>query len=196
MMSRSIHIRVAGADDASAIQELIAASARQLAGADYASVAIETALLSGALGLDGRLIEDGGYYLAFVEGRLAACGGWSFRASLGKGAAGATSETLLDPERDAAKIRGFYTHPDFVGRGLGALLLHCCETAAQMAGFTAFELAATRVGERLYRKNGYIAIHPIDYEVGCGLTMRGIIMKKDMKRPSAAGARPSDLIAA
>ncbi|MEO1240914.1 MAG: GNAT family N-acetyltransferase [Pseudomonadota bacterium] len=196
MTSPSIHIRIAGPDDCSAIQALISASARQLTGGDYAGVAVESALRSGALGLDARLIEDGVFYLAFVEGRLAACGGWSFRASLSNGDRGAPREDLLDPDRDAAKIRGLYTHPEFAGRGLGALLLACCETAAQLAGFSSFELAATPAGERLYRRKGYIASHSIDYEVGCGLTMRALIMKKDLARPDEIAAPPSGLIAA
>ena len=48
-----------------------------------------------------------------------------------------------------------YTHPDFVRRGIGRMILSLCEAAAAEAGFRRVELVATLAGERLYSACGY-----------------------------------------
>jgi len=62
---------------------------------------------------------------------------------------------LLDPVKDAARIRAMYTHPDFARRGLGRQILTACEDAARQAGFARVELMATLSGEPLYIACGY-----------------------------------------
>ena len=62
---------------------------------------------------------------------------------------------LLDPTRDPARVRAMYTHPAFVRRGVGRLILSLCEEAARREGFTRVELMATMAGEPLYRACGY-----------------------------------------
>jgi GNAT superfamily N-acetyltransferase len=42
-----------------------------------------------------------------------------------------------------------YTHPDFIRRGVGRLILTLCEDAARNEGFTTVELMATMAGEPL-----------------------------------------------
>ncbi|WP_292187746.1 GNAT family N-acetyltransferase [Mesorhizobium sp.] len=66
---------------------------------------------------------------------------------------------MLDPAKDAARVRAMYTHPAFVRRGVGRLILSLCENAAMTEGFTRVELAATMAGEPLYRACGY---HPVE----------------------------------
>ena len=48
-----------------------------------------------------------------------------------------------------------YTHPDWVRRGVGRLILDRCEAAAAAEGFQRLELAATLSGEPLYRSYGF-----------------------------------------
>jgi GNAT superfamily N-acetyltransferase len=62
---------------------------------------------------------------------------------------------LLDPSRDAARVRAMYTHPGFVRRGVGRLILSLCENAARAEGFGRAELVATMAGEPLYEACGY-----------------------------------------
>lgn len=115
------------------------------------------------MGLDTQLVADGTYLLAERNGRLAACGGWSRRATLygGDHSKGLRDAALLDPATQPARIRAMYTDPDFVRQGLGRMILARCEDAARAAGFRTAEMMATRAGEPLYRACGYEAIEPV-----------------------------------
>lgn len=108
------------------------------------------------MGLDTQLIEDGTYFVVEQDGRLAGCGGWSRRMTLfGGNHTTARDDRLLDPAHDPARVRAMYTHPDFVRRGIGRLVLELAETAATAAGFGRAELAATLAGAPLYRACGW-----------------------------------------
>jgi GNAT superfamily N-acetyltransferase len=108
------------------------------------------------MGLDQQLIDDGTYFAVEIDGRLAGCGAWSRRATLygGDHSAGRDS-ALLDPARDAAKVRAMYTHPSFIRRGVGRLILSLCEQAAAAEGFSRLELMSTRSGQPLYTAAGF-----------------------------------------
>ena len=114
------------------------------------------------MGLDTRLIDDGTYFVVEADGELAGCGGWSRRATLYGGDHSPTrSDTLLDPARDAARIRAMYTHPRHIRKGVGRLILSLCEAAAKAEGFTRVELMSTMAGEPLYRACGYVALEQV-----------------------------------
>jgi len=111
------------------------------------------------MGLDTQLISDGTYIVVLAEAVLAGCGGWSRRATLYGGDHSPGREpALLDPTRDAARIRAMYTAPQFARQGVGRLILRLCEAAAAAAGFRRAEMAATLAGEPLYLACGYRAI--------------------------------------
>lgn len=109
------------------------------------------------MGLDTQLVKDGTYFMIESDGRVAGCGGWSFRATLygGDESVVAREPERLDPATDAAKIRAMYTDPDFVRRGIGTQIIQLCENAAREAGFKRVELMATAAGIPLYQKQGY-----------------------------------------
>lgn len=132
------------------------------------------------MGLDTQLIRDGSYLVLERDGRLAACGGWSHRATLygGDHSAPLRDDALLVPGRDPARVRAMYTHPDFVRRGFGRTILSACEGAARAAGFTRAELMATLAGEPLYRAAGYVAIDRIAAPAGDGIVVPLIRMSK------------------
>ena len=114
------------------------------------------------MGLDTQLIEDGTYYVIEIAGDLAGCGGWSRRATLyGGDQSPGRSPALLDPARDAARVRAMYTSPRHVRRGVGRRILALCEAAARAEGFARVELMATLAGEPLYAACGYAPIERI-----------------------------------
>ena len=122
---------------------------------DPAQIAASRALM----GLDSQLIDDGTYLVVEQAEALAGCGGWSRRATLyGGDRSPGRDAALLDPARDAARVRAMYTHPAFVRRGVGRLILTLCEDAARTEGFARAELVATLTGEPLYRACGYQAV--------------------------------------
>ncbi len=109
------------------------------------------------MGLDSQLVRDGTYFIVEDAGRIAGCGGWSFRATLygGDGSIVGREPARLEPSHDAAKVRAMYTDPDFTRRGVGRMILSLCEDAARRAGFARVELMATAAGVPLYRSCGY-----------------------------------------
>ena len=119
------------------------------------------------MGLDTQLIDDGTYFVAELDGQIAGCGGWSRRATLygGNHTAGRDA-ALLDPAVDAARVRAMYTHPDFVRRGVGRLILARCEAAAAAEGFTTLELMGTLSGVPLYESTGWVAVENIEESSG------------------------------
>ena len=132
------------------------------------------------MGLDTLLIDDGTYFIVEADGQLAGCGGWSRRATLyGGDQTPGRSAALLDPTRDAARIRAMYTHPDHTRKGVGRLTISLCEEAAKSEGFTRMELVATMAGEPLYRACGYVPYENlVDDRGGVGVPL--LRMKKSI----------------
>lgn len=177
----AVEIRVATMDDCPAIARIIAESARVLGRPDYSDDEIEAAL-KGPWGLDTRLVKDSTYFLVYVDGELAACGGWSYRTTLfGSDAEASRDAARLDPAKDAARIRAFFVRPGFARQGIGTLLLQHCEAAAIAAGYRSLSLGSTLPGQRLYAVHGFVAGEPIDYDLGDGLSMLVIPMTKQLK---------------
>ncbi len=168
--------------DVPALGALIDASVRGLQSSDYTPAQIDSALQS-AFSVDTQLIEDGTYFIAQIDNMLAGCGGWSKRRKLcgGSDFSGSGSD-MLDPSRDAAKIRAIFVHPDYARRGIGSLLLKAAENAAVMAGFTRLEMGATLTGVPLYRLRGYTAVAQIEVPLSDGLTLPVVRMEKIMQR--------------
>jgi GNAT superfamily N-acetyltransferase len=75
---------------------------------------------------------------------------------------------LLDPQKDAAKIRAFFVHPGWVRRGIGSLILDACERAARAAGFRRMEMGATITGVPFYQDRAYQARGSVEMPLGKG----------------------------
>ena len=125
------------------------------------------------MGLDTQLIDDRTYFIVEHNGALAGCGGWSRRATLyGSDHSLGRDAALLDPSRDAARVRAMYTHPDFTRLGVGRLILRLCEDAARAEGFSTAELMATLAGEPLYRACGFKVVEEVlDDRGGAGVPL-------------------------
>jgi len=192
-LQTNIHLRLAVPADIPVLQALIDASVRGLQVQDYTSEQIEGALKT-VFGVDSQLIADGTYVVAEansdgkqpavqkvvkVEPMIVGCGGWSKRKTLYGGDRWTGREDeLLDPLRDAAKIRAFFIHPAWARQGIGGMILEACESAARAAGFKRYEMGATLTGAKLFSMKGYVAVKPISIPLMNGEVLPVIHMEK------------------
>ena len=183
-----IRIRQAVTEDIPVLRTLIDASVRGLQTREYTPSQIESALAT-VYGVDTQLIADGTYLVAEAEAGadtaplIVGCGGWSKRKTLYGGDQWTGREAdLLDPQRDAAKIRAFFIHPPWARRGIGSMILEACENAAIAAGFTRFEMGATLTGVPLYRARGYIALENLEVPLANGESLPIVRMEKQVLR--------------
>lgn len=180
LVSAAFSLRKATLEDRPALESLIAASARGLSRGDYTDAQVEAAL-TGAFGVDSELIRDGTYFVAESEGRIVGCGGWSRRRTLFGGDAqpGRRSDPL-DPDRDAARIRAFFVHPERARSGIGRAILERCEAEARQHGFRAAELLATLPGERFYRALGYSGTDHVPHRLTGEVTIDFVPMRREL----------------
>lgn len=192
-MQANIHLRLAIPEDVGVLRKLIDASVRGLQAQDYSPAQMEGALET-VFGVDSQLIADGTYIVAEAMPKgmdqqqerngkalplIVGCGGWSKRKTLYGGDRWTGREdALLDPIRDAAKIRAFFIHPQWARRGIGTMLLEACENGAKAAGFTRFEMGATLTGAKLFATKGYLAVKPISIPLVNGESLPVIHMEK------------------
>jgi GNAT superfamily N-acetyltransferase len=174
-------IRRATLEDRPAIEELIAESARGLSREDYSAAQIEAAVAT-VYGADTDLILDGTYFVAEGGGALVGCGGWSRRRTLFGGDRYAARDSgELDPATEPARIRAFFVHPAHARKGVGRAILAACEAAAGAYGFRALELMATLPGLKLYRACGYEGAERVAYELGDGVSIEFVPMRKELR---------------
>ena len=107
-------------------------------------------------GTDEQMISDGTYFVIEREGKLIACGGWSWRRTAFGGDGGmAKDDTPLDPATEPARIRAFFVHPDYARQGLGSRILDECEERARAMGFRTMQMTSTLAGIPFYLRYGY-----------------------------------------
>jgi GNAT superfamily N-acetyltransferase len=157
--------RVAGLEDLPAMKALMDLAIGELQKGFLTEEQIASS--RAIMGLDTQLVEDGTYFLVEYDGELAGCGGWSRRATMyGGNQTPGRDPALLDPAKDAARVRAMYTHPSFARRGVGRLVLALCEQAAADEGFTRLELMATLSGQPLYSAYGFVPVEDVTDERG------------------------------
>ena len=161
-----------------ALEELIRVSSRMLQAPYYSTAQIEAAL-GPIFAVDRQLIRDGTYFALEYEGVLLGCGGWSKRNSLYGGDSGRAGEdAMLDPRRDAARIRAFFVHPSWARRGIGKAILKACEEAIVSAQFLRADLVATLAGEPLYAAFDYSVVERYEIPMANGLGLPVVRMSK------------------
>src|SRR5437660_619745 len=105
--------RLATSDDMPALQILMTAAIEELLPQFLSPEKVEASFA--VMGVDSQLIEDGTYFILEEGGVLTGCGGWSRRATLfGHNHTAGRDARLLDPAKEAARIRAMYTSPVFV----------------------------------------------------------------------------------
>ncbi|HJU67433.1 MAG TPA: GNAT family N-acetyltransferase [Gemmatimonadaceae bacterium] len=173
-------LRLATLDDVPAIRGLIDASVRVLSAGYYSDHEIASSLRY-VFGPDTQLIADATYYVIEADGAIVAAGGWSRRATLyGGDQMKDTSDAVLDPAREAARIRAFFVHPAWTRRGLARRLYEACAEAARAGGFRELELVSTLPGEPLYRAIGFTPIEELVHVMPDGQRLRVIRMRKTL----------------
>lgn len=174
-------LRLAREADVPALESLIPLSVRTLQAACYSPAQMEAAL-GPVFGVDRQLIRDGTYFVAEQDGVIAGCGGWSRRRSLYGGDSGREGEDgLLDPQRDAARVRAFFVHPACARRGIGRSIMAACERVIIESGFRTVDVVATLVGEPLYASFGYTVVERYDIAMVGGLSLPVVRMTKSME---------------
>ena len=182
----NLKIRLATPGDIPTLRELIDRSVRVLQRDDYSAEQLEAALGT-AYGVDTQLIADETYYIVEAVGAadekvLAACGGWSMRKTLyGSDHGPYRDNAMLDPARDAAKIRAFFVHPEWTRRGIASLILKTCEDAAYARGFRRFEMGATLTGVPMYAARGYAKGEQIEVPLPNGMSLTVVRMAKTVE---------------
>jgi GNAT superfamily N-acetyltransferase len=163
------------------MEALIALSVEGLQAGDY-DARQRAAALGVIFGVDGQLVRDGTYLLAYVGDELAGCGAWSQRRNrFGSDNVPGKDDGLLDPGHEAARIRSFFIHPKWARRGIGSAILRECEARARAAGFTRAELTATVTGEALYAAHGYTVVSRDEIALADGVMLPVIPMSKPLR---------------
>jgi len=172
--------RIASLDDLDALREVMR---RSIAALQTGFLTPEQVRVShSVMGLDTQLVRDGTYFVVEAGGRVAGCGGWSWRSTLYGGDDSMVSREpeALDPAKDAARIRAMYTDPDFARQGVGRLVIDLCEGAAKRAGFKRATMMATMAGVPLYEACGYVQVEPVLSAPVDGIRVPLVRMEKEL----------------
>jgi GNAT superfamily N-acetyltransferase len=172
--------RLARLDDLDALQTVMRRSIRALQKEFLTPEQVRAS--SQVMGLDSQLVVDGTYFVIERGGRIAGCGGWSWRSTLYGGDASIVSREprALDPATEPARIRAMYTDPDFARQGVGRLVLALCEEAARHAGFRRATMMATMAGVPLYAACGYVEVEPVLQASVDGIRVPLVRMEKQL----------------
>ena len=171
-------LRTARADDAPALLMLHRTALECLARAHYSRSQLRS-LLQHVPTLDDALIADRSYLVVEAEGRLVACGGWSFRDP-GYAQVMQLAASGANVCGTRALIRALYTHPRWTRRGLARRILRRAEAAAIRLGATTLELDALLSGVPLYRSAGYATVATRDAALPDGERMAVVAMRKSV----------------
>lgn len=183
MTHSSFTHRLASRADISTIRAIMQASMLAMNQGVLSDEELEAA--KETMGVDETLIEDQTYFL--VETNLGgtkcavACGGWGKRRTLyGGGHTEGRDDSFSDPATEPARIRAMFTHPDWVRRGIGSLLLDLGEQAAREAGYRTIELGSTVAGIPLYQARGYVPFHKEETVGANGAIKTVLYMRKPL----------------
>jgi GNAT superfamily N-acetyltransferase len=144
-------IRPARPDELEPLLALQQRSMRELGAEHYARDVLEAALARMGT-MDPRLIGDGTYLVAELDGRLAGGAGWTLRAPT---FAPLLAEALPPLHGRPAVVRSVYVEPALARRGIARHLMAAVEARLLASGAARAELLAMTCGVPFYRALGY-----------------------------------------
>ncbi|WP_158287828.1 GNAT family N-acetyltransferase [Falsiroseomonas bella] len=171
-------IRPATPDDLEPLLAMQQRSLRLLGAAFYDREVLEAALAEMGT-MDPRLIGDGTYLVAELEGRIAGSAGWTLRKP---NYARLMRETLLPLPGRCGTVRSVYVAPEVTRRGIARRLMAAVEQRLAAEGAEVAELMATLSGVPLYDALGYCAVS--DHVLALGGRMAFPVVR--MVRPMPA----------
>jgi N-acetylglutamate synthase-like GNAT family acetyltransferase len=119
---------------------------------------------------NSTLLASGTYYVAESEpNNLVGCGGWATK--------GPRSDVVIDGE---AHIRHFATHPAWVQHGVATSLLARCISDARLLGIRKLHCISSLNAQTFYRAFGFDDVEPIDLPLEPGLTIRCVLMSREL----------------
>lgn len=164
--------------DISQLDALISLSVKVLQAERYSPEQLAAAM-GPVFGVDRQLIRDQTFFVVEHEGMLIGCGGWSRRRSMfGSDDGQDNPGPALNPEREAARIRAFFVHPNWVRLGIATSILRRCEMEIRASGFQKIELVATLTGEPLYTAFGWKVVERESIGMPGGLKLPVVRMTK------------------
>ena len=175
-----LRLRTALSEDVPKLTELISRSARLLSRGYYTEEETESAIHH-VFGVDSALVADRTYFVVESGGGIVGCGGWSRRRTLyGGDQRPVGPQELLNPVRDAARIRAFFVAPEAARQGVGRCLFDACVGAAAEAGFRWVELMATLPGVPFYAALGCDAVEHVTDTLPDGVALRFVRMRRQL----------------
>ncbi|WP_137180815.1 GNAT family N-acetyltransferase [Roseomonas sp. AR75] len=171
-------IRPARPNELEPLLEMQQRSLRVLAAPFYGTEVLEAALAEMGT-MDPRMIGDGTYLVAELDGRLAGSAGWSLRKP---NFARLLKEPLLPLPGRCGMVRSVFVAPELARRGIARRLMAAVEQRLAAAGVDMAELMATLSGAPLYRALGYCLVS--DHALALGGRMAFPVCR--MIRPLAA----------
>jgi len=184
-----LQVRTALPHDVPELTELISRSARLLSRGYYTEEETESAIRH-VFGVDSALVADRTYFVVESGGVIVGCGGWSRRRTLyGGDQRPVGPQEMLDPARDAARIRAFFVAPEAARQGVGRCLFDACVEAAAEAGFQWVELMATLPGVPFYAALGCDAVERVTDMLPDGVALRFVRMHRQLSHPETHDRR-------
>lgn len=160
-------IRIAEPMDAAAVSHVLARSFGVLYRGWYQDDVLNAALPA-MTRANPALLASGRFFVAEIEGRIVACGGWSAEKPGG----------ALVPR--LAHARCFATDPDFINRGCGGAILARSLKEAAAAGFAEMESISSLTAEAFYARNGFHAVSMVRQPMG-GAIFACVLMRRRLE---------------
>ncbi|HVZ94503.1 MAG TPA: GNAT family N-acetyltransferase [Phycisphaerales bacterium] len=151
-MSEPITIRRAVIADAEGICAAHIASIRDVCARDYEPHEIAAWLANKTPSLYHNYIEKFDFWVATAGDRIAGF-----------------IDMHPGPREDEAEIGGLYLHPDFIGRGVGAMLMSKMLDLARARQVKHMLVFATRTARPFYERTGFRVVAPHEHIASTGV---------------------------